>query len=198
MKTSIYIISSILLIFLFAFMTINCKQFGRQLQPIHKAVMQNDIEAVKTFISNGTDIDIKDGKGWTPLHWAASRCYSDILALLIKKGAKVNAENKFKRTPLHLATQKGCLTCVKILIDNKAHIDQKDSGGRTALHWASAKHKYEMVVYLVENGANINAVNKFDGTPLNDNWSKGLGLDESIVNFLKKNGGKYYKELKSK
>ena len=38
---------------------------------IHKAAEEGNIEAVKQHLAAGTDVEVKEGEGWTPLIWAA-------------------------------------------------------------------------------------------------------------------------------
>ena len=38
---------------------------------IHEAAEEGNIEAVKQHLAAGTDVEVKEGEGWTPLIWAA-------------------------------------------------------------------------------------------------------------------------------
>ena len=38
---------------------------------IHDAIEKGNIEAVKQHLAAGTDVEVKEGEGWTPLIWAA-------------------------------------------------------------------------------------------------------------------------------
>ena len=42
---------------------------------IHIAAAKGNIEAVKQHLAAGTDVEVKDGEGWTPLIWAAGSAY---------------------------------------------------------------------------------------------------------------------------
>ena len=70
---------------------------------IHKAADEGNIEAVKQHIAAGTDVNAKDGGGWTPLHHAAVFGRKEIAELLIVKGADLNAKNEGGKTPLDWA-----------------------------------------------------------------------------------------------
>ena len=73
--------------------------------PIHAAVSEGNIEAVKQHIAIGTDVNAKKSDdGWTPLHSAAMRSNKEIAELLIAAGADVNAKDHDGRdTPLDIA-----------------------------------------------------------------------------------------------
>jgi len=70
---------------------------------IHYAADRSNIEAVKQHIAAGTDVNAKDGGGWTPLHHAAVFGRKEIAELLIVKGADLNAKNEGGKTPLDWA-----------------------------------------------------------------------------------------------
>ncbi|MBC8245718.1 MAG: ankyrin repeat domain-containing protein, partial [Verrucomicrobia bacterium] len=67
---------------------------------IHKAARVGHIEAVKQHLEAGTDVNAKDGGGWTPLHHAVEAGHKEIAELLIANGADVNAKDKLGWTPL--------------------------------------------------------------------------------------------------
>lgn len=71
-------------------------------------VKNNDIEAVKKYIQEGGDAEIKNNNGETLLHIACK--YTDneevtlqIVTLLLNNGAKINQIDSFGNTPLHNA-----------------------------------------------------------------------------------------------
>ena len=70
---------------------------------IHKAAEEGNIEAVKQRLATGTDVNAKDGSGYTPLHRAAGRDHKEIVELLIAKGADLNAKMNDGQTPLDWA-----------------------------------------------------------------------------------------------
>ena len=69
---------------------------------LFEAADRGNIEAVKQHIAAGTDVNAKDGGGWTPLHHAAYGGHKEIFEILISKGADVNAKLKGGETPLDL------------------------------------------------------------------------------------------------
>jgi hypothetical protein len=73
---------------------------------IHEAADRGNIEAVKQHIAAGTDVNAKDGGGWTPLHHAAYGGHKEIFEILIANGAEVNAKMEDGDTPLDMAIKR--------------------------------------------------------------------------------------------
>ena len=67
---------------------------------IHFAVTDGNIEAVKQYLADGTDVDARDVLNKTPLHSAAESDHKEIAELLITEGADVNAKDIAGSTPL--------------------------------------------------------------------------------------------------
>ena len=67
---------------------------------IHYAANRGNIEAVKQHIAAGTDVNAKDGGGWTLLLQAVAGGHKEIVELLIDNGADVNGKDKLGWTPL--------------------------------------------------------------------------------------------------
>lgn len=61
------------------------------------------LEAVKTLVEMGADVNVPTGTGWTALHAAAFGGANSIIEFLVSKGAKVNVQNGCGQTPLSLA-----------------------------------------------------------------------------------------------
>ncbi len=57
------------------------------------AVMTGNTELVRTLISKGVDLNIKDEKGWTPLDYANKRNRGEIRALLLEHDARTFTKN---------------------------------------------------------------------------------------------------------
>ena len=87
---------SILVSIVAAVVLMGCKSIS-----IHQAVFDGNIEALKSQLAAGTDVDVKGGfADGTPLHYAAANGHKEIAELLITKGADVNAKDEDGGTPL--------------------------------------------------------------------------------------------------
>jgi ankyrin repeat protein len=70
-------------------------------QPLHEAVLHENIETVKALIQQGADVNTKSNKGdrATPLYFATLMGNINIIKLLLEAGADPNIENIHGSTP---------------------------------------------------------------------------------------------------
>lgn len=54
---------------------------------------QNGVEAVRTALAAGGNVNESDKSGWTPLMYAALECRANIVKFLLDNGANVNARS---------------------------------------------------------------------------------------------------------
>ncbi len=146
----------------------------------------NEHSIVELLLSNGADVDIKDGNGDTPLTIASFRGKSDLAKLLIDAGADVSEKNNRDFTALMLASQSASIELVKILLDAGADVDADRPRGGTALSVASDKGLVEVAEVLLDHGADINFQDAAGGlTPLH--LAAYMGKAE-MVEFLVEQG----------
>ena len=89
-------------------------------KPLHRAVIQNDLEMIRLLIENGADVNSKEDKyGATPLIVAAQLDHPEIAKLLIENGADINVKDYKGWTTLHKSTRRGSLEISKLLIEKK-------------------------------------------------------------------------------
>lgn len=112
----------------------------------------NDLEAIKTYLNNGGDVNARNGHNETPLMLAASHCNLEILKLLIDNGGDVNARDDGGYTPLMWAT---IPLVAKILINNGADVNARNNWNETALIVAfkalQAPKEFSSMTSLLEN-----------------------------------------------
>ncbi len=137
--------------------------------PVADAAMRGDLEAVRTLLQQGADVNVPQGDGMTALHWAADLGDAEMTAMLIKAGASVDAETRIGAyTPLLIASQGGRGAIVVALLDAGANARAEKAGtGTTALHYAAAAGSVESIDALLDHGADVNAQERMWGqTPL--------------------------------
>ena len=121
-----------------------------------RAVSNNDVDAVRIFLDNGSDINEKNIAGVSTVHMAVKNDSVEALRLLIDKNVNVNATDEEKFTPLMRACNDGNANIVKILIDAGASVWPENIFGETALFLATSSDCNECVKYITEKDYNHN------------------------------------------
>lgn len=121
------------------------------------AAMAGDLEAVRTLLKQGADVNAVQGDGVTALHWAALKGHDDLAKMLLVAGANVRARTRFgSYTPLHVAAEYGRAAVVKTLIRAAADFRATTGSGTTALMFAAGAGDTDSITALVEAGADPN------------------------------------------
>lgn len=131
-----------------------------------KSVGSGDCRTVARSLEAGMNVDIRDGREWTPLMVAAFDGNEEMALLLLRYGASVNAHDPGGYTPLHWAALNGYAKVVDLLLGRKANPGQPSRFGLTPLLQAAAKGHVEIVVRLIAAGADVNAATHDGWTPL--------------------------------
>lgn len=153
---------SILVLLLLASLGIDTT-FAQDSTKLHQAVVEGNIDQVKSLISKGTDINSKNYMGWTPLHTAARHNRKAIAEFLIDKGADLNAKAKNGKTPLHFAVEWGQKDVVELLIAKGADVNTMSGRSENALSLAKQKGNKEIADLLVKHGAKEPVVEDLEG-----------------------------------
>jgi ankyrin repeat protein len=152
-----------------------------------QAAYDDNLQAVQTLLTNGTDVNARNRHGATALMMSAYKGHMEVVKLLLEKGADVNAmrispftlirTRKLEegldtdsaamqgRTALMIAAWEGHTEIVKLLFEKGADIKVKDNFGRTALMMAASGHT-NVVKFLLEKSANVNDKDNIGGTAL--------------------------------
>lgn len=142
--------------------------------PLHHAVHRQNVEAVRTLVGLGCDVNAVTSAGHAPLHMACERGGAEIVVELIKNKASVNQSYSYREninvTPLHVSAQHGFAEIVKLLIASGAEINAErkyqDRTGITALHLAAENGFLDTVNVLLEHGAEKDAQDSLGFTPV--------------------------------
>jgi ankyrin repeat protein len=127
---------------------------------IFKAVYNNDLEAVKTYINNGDSVNIRDKDRNTPLLEACTWGNTEIAQLLIDRGARINVKNIGLFSPLTTAIYFNDIKLVMLLIKKGANVNarndtKKFKPGFSALKCAIFNNRTEIIELLQNHGAVI-------------------------------------------
>jgi len=177
-----------------------------EVEHLHHAAANGEIEQVKLLISQGADVNVKDSAGQTPLNYAARKGHKEIVELLLANGADVNARDRMSKTPvehamggnhreivqlliskgadispLHLALYMKDETKAKSLIEGGADVNKRTPFGITPLHMAAVAGLKDIAELLIEKGADVNAKPNWDWTALHGAVKDG---NEDMVELL--------------
>lgn len=151
------------------------------------AVMQGNLEKVKSLIADGADINAVDRQGWTPLYTAIQRQQKEIAEYLVAKGADVTIADRGGMTPLHAAAFKGDIELVGLLIEKGADVNGKDRNGGTPLHLAAQFGWKDVVELLLSKGADVNLQTNRSENALSKatKWNR-----QEVIDLLVQHGAK--------
>lgn len=149
---------------------------------------------LEILLENGADVDITNGKGWTPLHIASYYGHLEVAQMLLDYGADPKAETNKGNSPLWIAMQEKSFIVAKLLIESGAEVNEVGDNGWSLIHLATIlKARVEdeegetlyIAELLAENGANVNPTNKVMRTPLH--YASYYGFTD-IARILIENG----------
>jgi ankyrin len=122
-----------------------------------QAARNNDIDTVRSLLSQKLDVNATQGDGATALHWAARVDSVAIADLLLRAGAHVNAANDDGATALYLACSNRSAAMVDRLLAAGANPNSKLLNGETALMTCARTGDAASAKALIERGAAVNA-----------------------------------------
>jgi len=133
--------------------------------PLTDAIGQGDIEAVRSALKKGANVNSKAGEA-PALIMALQLEHPDIARLLIEKGAKIGAKEDYMgSTALHEAAYRQYLDIVRLLIEKGAKVNEKNNIGFTPFRYAamdyfSKEDAGDIILFLISKGANVNEKDK--------------------------------------
>jgi ankyrin repeat protein len=153
---------------------------SKGITPLLYASAFGSLDAVRTLIDAGADVNAAEAQGTTPLHWAA--CDPARVKLLLGHGAKADSGNAEGRTPLIVAS--GCESAgesVRMLLEKGANVNARQANGATPLYEAARGGGPRICRMLLTAGAKVDVATERGMTPLMD--AVGLG-DIELVKML--------------
>ena len=100
------------------------------LPPMHDAVIQGDLEAVRRHLDSGVPVDLQDDDGYTALLRASHFNRKEVAQLLIDRGADLNVQDKEGWTALKEAVARGFHE-VAVVLEQAAQKAEKTSAANT-------------------------------------------------------------------
>lgn len=151
------------------------------------AVRDGEVETVRSLLSDGADIEMRDADERTPLLLATRQDAVEIARLLIEAGADVNAKDAIQDTPFLYAGAEGRDAILRmILATGRANLRDTNRYGGMALIPASHHGHPSTVRILLDTNIDIDHVNNLGWTALIEAviLSDGGPVHQEIVGLL--------------
>ena len=121
---------------------------------IFSAAQNGLVDAVKTHLAAGVDVNAKNKGGYTALHLASKKGHVEVAKVLLEAKADIAAASKSGKTALHyVAYYKGNIDLAKLLLDAGAEPNVMDKRKKTPLDYAVSRKNDALVELLLAKGA---------------------------------------------
>lgn len=131
-----------------------------------RSVQSGNSEAVKKYLEDGGDPDVKGNRLDPVLVQASRKGHEGIVKTLLKYEVNVDGKGRNGNTALISAAKRGYDEIVKLLLQNGARVNVKNQKGDSALLLASLEGHHKTVNVLLEHGAKVNTKNHHGNTAL--------------------------------
>jgi ankyrin repeat protein len=160
-----------------------------------EAVAAGNVDALKSALDAGADINTKAAGGVSALLLAANTDYRDVTALLVERGADPKAEADNGYTPLLATALGGDNELLELMMEHGVGVNDANSLGLTVLQAAATAGQLETARFLIERGAEVNTQASDGSTAMHRAAEKGyvevaqLLLDNGAAVNLQSNDG---------
>ncbi|XP_063426288.1 protein phosphatase 1 regulatory subunit 27-like [Mytilus trossulus] len=96
------------------------------LTPLHQAVLDGNLMAVRLLVEHGANINKQDDDYWTPLHAACAEGHAEIAQILLDHGADRTILTDEGERPLDLVDPSDFAT-IRVMLDNNKQQDDCQS-----------------------------------------------------------------------
>ncbi|MBN2182565.1 MAG: ankyrin repeat domain-containing protein [Sedimentisphaerales bacterium] len=149
----------ILSVFIFSFLCIdNLSSYANQISRdpfllLQRAIERDDIERVRSLLSEELDINKKNSQGDAPIHMAVNKQNREIIQLILEKNPDINSVDGFGRTAVFLAANSGQKEVLELLIEKGADVNIVDLQSESPLSIARKRGRTEIAEVLIAHGA---------------------------------------------
>lgn len=153
---------------------------------VFQAVLDEDIQNLRFFFTDGADTDLRNENGMTLLHAAVNAGKLQSVKLLLEAGADPDLHGgPAGYTALHFAAYKNRPQIAQLLIDNGASLEKTDHQFMTPLQGAAFMGFKETCQILAEAGADVHRKDHFGHTPAHIAQQRaGENWDETSQRFI--------------
>lgn len=147
---------------------------------VFQAVLDEDIQNLRFFFTDGASPDMRNENGMTLLHVAVNAGKQKSVRFLLDAGADPDLNGgPAGYTALHFAAYKNRPAIAQMLIDDGANLEKTDSQFMTPLQGAAFMGFKETCQVLAEAGADVHRKDAFGHTPAHiaqqragENWDQ--------------------------
>jgi len=147
---------------------------------VFQAVLDEDIQNLRFFFTDGADPDMRNENGMTLLHAAVNAGKIQSVQFLLAAGADPDLHGgPSGYTALHFAASKNHPRIAQMLIDNGASLEKTDNQFMTPLQGAAFMGFKDICQVLAEAGADVRRKDHFGHTPAHiaqqragENWDQ--------------------------
>jgi ankyrin repeat protein len=127
-------------------------------QEFWDACENGDIDKINKIVSQITDINKSNSKGWNAIILAAYNHNLEIVKILLKYGANINSINQNGTTVFMYAKTKvlenNNFALLDFLIESGSDINRKDfKNNWTVLDYVKQTNNHQLITYLINKGA---------------------------------------------
>lgn len=153
---------------------------------VFQAVLDEDLQNLRFFFTDGADPDMRNGNGMTLLHAAVNAGKLQSVRFLLDAGADPDLHGgPAGYTALHFASYKNHPQIAQMLIENGASLEKTDSQFMTPLQGAAFMGFKETCQVLAEAGADVHRKDAFGHTPAHIAQQRaGENWDETSKRFI--------------
>ena len=112
------------------------------------AAKNGDVNAVRSSLAQGIDVNVNDSSGNAALHLAVIHDKPEVLKILMDHRPDINIRDQSGRTPLMLAAEHNRPLIADKLLAQNADVNAKATNGDTATAIATRKNHYGVVLIL--------------------------------------------------
>ncbi len=123
------------------------------------AVLTGNVDLVKGYLANGTDINFKSKKGITPIFVAAMKGDLKLYEFLLAEDADLGVIHNDGSNLLMAAVGGKNINIVRSLLEKNLDTNKQNNDGNTSLHLAVMTMEVPIIKALVEHGADISKEN---------------------------------------
>ena len=135
--------------------------------PLHYAIYNKNIHAVKLLLEYNSDVNIVDSNGFNSLQLSILNKNIEAAKLILEKNININSRTNSGESALHIACNQQIYDLAELLISKGINVNIQDYEHEfSALDYCIINNNVNMTSLLLKNGADVNIQDFFGNTAL--------------------------------